>query len=196
MQTSPSDIAAALESGGFLQSVAGDDFERVVAAGSALASGSAPALLFTGLAGCGKTLAASILARVAFRRSEIPHMDARKIRCAAVTAFAADCEIAPGVPVDCFRLARCGDILLDDLGAETPVNVYGTPTDLVSEYLVNYCDEKKASRCIITTNLTGTGEKGSILARYGDRIFSRLAERFAWIDFTGGDKRVANIRRF
>lgn len=192
MQTSPSDIAAALEKGGFLPSVAGPDFDRVAAAGSALASGSASALLLTGLAGCGKTLAASILARVAFRRSELPHMDARTIRCAAVTAFAADGEIAPGVPVDCFRLARCGDILLDDLGAETPVNVYGTPTDLVSEYLVNYCDEKKAARCIITTNLDGKG----ILARYGDRIFSRLAERFAWLSFTGADKRIANIRRF
>ena len=192
MQTSPSDIAAALESGGFLRSVAGPDFDRVVAAGSALAAGSASALLLTGRAGCGKTLAASIIARVAFRRSELPHMDARTIRCAAVTAFSADGEIAPGVPVDCFRLARCGDILLDDLGAETPVNVYGTPTDLVSEYLVNYCDEKKASRCIITTNLNGSG----ILARYGDRIFSRLAERFAWLDFTGGDKRVAKIRKF
>ena len=184
-----------LERGGFTRAAAPEDFDRVCRAAADLESGTIRALLFTGRAGCGKTLAATIIARRVFFQTDIA------LGCVPDTAhlkpFVLRGYQVPQLEDDdmrrqtCFRRAMLGDIVLDDIGTESPALVYGTPTDLVPEFLASYCDRDYTSRraivprVIVTTNLDGNG----IRARYGERILSRLLETFAWLPFKGGDKR-------
>lgn len=179
-------MAEYLESSGFRASVAGPDFPRVVRAAEDMESGRTSALLFTGRVGCGKTLAARLIARRVFRHdSSNRHLDAQEVRGYAVRAL-------DETMLHCFRLARIGDILLDDFGTDTQIVDFGTTTDPVSEFVSNFCDGPRRARCIITTNL----DSAAIRARYGSRILSRLDATFAVLHFNGGDHRAALRREY
>lgn len=186
-----------LERGGFTRAAAQEDFDRVCRAAEDLEAGNIRAVIFTGRAGCGKTLAATIIARRVFIQSAIRDGTIDERMAARFKPYVLHGYQVPQLEEDdmrrqtCFRTARCGDIVLDDIGTESPALVYGTPTDLVPEFLASYCDRDYTSRraivprVIVTTNLDGNG----IRARYGERILSRLLETFAWLPFKGGDKR-------
>lgn len=181
-----------LERGGFTSALAPEDFGRVARAAADMESGKIRAIVFTGRAGCGKTLAATIIARRLFVDREFIADMRRRFPCRDWGPYILKGYQVPQLEDDdqrrltCFRTARCGNIVLDDIGTESPALVYGTPTDLVPEFLASFCDGLGFnSRCIVTTNLDGDG----IRARYGERILSRLLETFAWLPFKGEDKR-------
>lgn len=182
-----------LERGGFTRAAAPEDFDRVCRAAEDLEAGNIRAVIFTGRAGCGKTLAATIIARRVFLQSAVRDGTVDERMAARFKPYVLHGYQVPQLEEDdmrrqtCFRTARCGDIVLDDIGTESPALVYGTPTDLVPEFLASFCDGVgcRHGLCIVTTNLDGAG----IRARYGERILSRLLETFAWLPFKGADKR-------
>ncbi len=73
-------------------------------------------------------------------------------------------------------------LLLDDLGVESL-------TDKAEEYLFKLFDERKHIT-VISTNLT----LDEIRARYGTRIFSRMAGDYKFVEFEGDDWRVRNLK--
>lgn len=186
-----------LERGGFTRAGAPEDFERVCRAAADLEAGEIRALILTGCAGCGKTLAASIVARRAFPARNIargwrPQSQDWRARYRPRIVHGYEVPRMEEDEAAAFRACRCGDIVLDDMGTEHPVQVYGTPTDLVAEYLASFCDGTGFgdTACIVTTNLSAD----ELRNRYGERILSRLVETFAWLPFKSGDKRAKKAR--
>ena len=93
-----------------------------------------------------------------------------------------------------FRTATLCDVLLDDFGADEAGRVYAVETDLCAEFFKNYCDKADSRKhCLVTTNLP---DREAVRDRLGDRIFDRLLESFAWLQFKGADKRAEKARSF
>jgi len=74
---------------------------------------------------------------------------------------------------------RPQDALLDDLGAEVPINDYGVKRETMTEYITGRYDEWKICGALthISTNLTDK----ELTERYGDRAVSRLREMCVWV---------------
>lgn len=70
-------------------------------------------------------------------------------------------------------------IVLDDIGTEEPINVYGSKRYAFAEIIDNA--EKNGNIVIITTNLG----KDELMFRYGERIFERIISTTNRIKFTG-----------
>jgi len=78
------------------------------------------------------------------------------------------------------------NVLLDDLGAEKPVNDYGIVSELAGDFIVRYHElADEGMRLIVTTNLT-TAELDE---RYGGRVLSRLKDLCVPLRLNGKDKR-------
>ena len=202
--TPDADIAADLEAGGYTRDKAGGDFPRVLAAVRAMLAGEIDGLVLTGKTGCGKTTAARAIA---------PHVLDRPSGC--VVRFPddpppTDTAYTDGWLVECSNqevVAACApteddpwrklasprsSVLLDDMGAERPVLVFGNKTDPVALFVHEWSGEPKRGRLIATTNFDAEG----IRKRYDDRVLSRLIERCGWLSMTAPDHRLARIRKF
>ncbi len=77
-----------------------------------------------------------------------------------------------------------GNVILDDLGAESIKNEYGVKRDIVGEFICRYHTRGKG-RMFITTNLRGT----ELLDRYGGRVVDRLKQLCVPVRMTGKSKR-------
>lgn len=77
-----------------------------------------------------------------------------------------------------------GNIVLDDLGAESLVNDYGVKRDIVGEFICRYHSLGKG-RMFITTNLRGN----ELLDRYGGRVVDRLKQLCVPVRMNGESKR-------
>ena len=80
------------------------------------------------------------------------------------------------------------NIILDDLGAEKPINDYGVLYEPAAEFIIRYYDIGK-KRMIIATNLNTP----QLDDRHGGRLLSRLREKCYPLHFTGKDKRQWQI---
>lgn len=197
-------IAADLEAGGYTRDKAGDDFPRVLAAVRAMLAGEIDGLVLTGKTGCGKTTAARAIA---------PHLlDCPEGFVAAIPGLPPPAETAwrDGLLVPCGEqdvidasapsdddphriLAHATQsVLLDDLGAERPVLVFGNKVDPAALFIHKWSEAKDRGRLIVTTNFDAEG----IRKRYDDRVLSRLVERCGWLAMTAPDHRLSRIRKF
>ena len=203
-ETPDAAIAADLEAGGYTREKAGADFPRVLAAVRAMLAGEIDGLVLSGKTGCGKTTAARAIA---------PHLlDRPDGFVAAIPGLPPPAETAwrDGLLVPCGEqdvidtstpneddphriLAHATQsVLLDDLGAERPVLVFGNKVDPVALFIHKWSGEPKRGRLIITTNFDAEG----IRKRYDDRVLSRIVDRCGWLAMTAPDHRLANLRKF
>ena len=74
--------------------------------------------------------------------------------------------------------------MLDDIGAESPVNDFGVRKEPVGEFLMAYYARGRG-RILATTNL----DYGKFAERYGARVASRLKTLFVPLRLLGKDKR-------
>ena len=74
-------------------------------------------------------------------------------------------------------------LVIDDLGAESPVSHYGPTTNVIGEIILRRYEKKY--RTFATTNEDDRG----LLAKYGDRVYSRMIEMFNFIEYKGSDRR-------
>ena len=75
-------------------------------------------------------------------------------------------------------------IVLDDIGTEEPINIYGSKRYAFSELIDNA--EKNGNILIITTNLN----KDEIISRYGERVLDRIISTTKRVEFKGKSFRV------
>jgi DNA replication protein DnaC len=75
-------------------------------------------------------------------------------------------------------------LILDDLGAERAQSNFGQPREIAAEFIMRY-HAKGAGRLFVTTNLTGE----ELLARYQQRVLTRLTDMMHFVKFTGASKR-------
>ncbi len=174
-------VASRLTAGGFLPSVAGEDFDRVCEAyATALAANPMRDLLLQGKCGCGKTFAARILSRS--RRFALDFIDC------ANPVNVGWLDVKEHYTVN--QIYERG-FVLDDLGAERPSNEYGVLFNPVADFLCWYYSQtqKRGRVCkypsIVTTNLSAE----DLSARFGQRIVSRIYELFVVCPMQGEDKR-------
>jgi hypothetical protein len=177
----PSDdrISRAIEGGGFLRSVAGDDFDLAVKAISESVRQS-KGLLLTGSCGCGKTMLMRILySRCGHSRYwySLPSddclwtMDARQNRN--------------------IRESYQEWPFIDDLGTEVRTE-YGRRVDFVADYIRMYHDNaymNLGGRMFVTTNLDSNG----LLELYDERVVDRLMDMCVVLRFGGSSKRERTI---
>lgn len=79
-----------------------------------------------------------------------------------------------------------GVVLLDDVGAEHPENVYGVKFEPILEFLTRWSELKRENAVlIITTNFTSA----ELDERYGGRFYSRLKDACVPLKLLGADKR-------
>lgn len=76
------------------------------------------------------------------------------------------------------------NLRIDDLGAETPLTNYGFKRELAGEFICHYYRHGRG-RLFITTNLMPE----NLLARYDQRVFTRIFEMCEDYVFTGDNKR-------
>lgn len=77
-----------------------------------------------------------------------------------------------------------GNVILDDLGAESIKNEYGVKRDIVGEFICRY-HSHGTGRLFITTNLRGE----EITDRYGGRVVDRLKQLCVPVHMDGKSKR-------
>ena len=165
---------------GFSAEIAGDDYRRLYSAW--LETGGVKGLVISGAFGCGKTVAAKAI---------YPN---------AWAVYCAERWSVDGVIEDIKERQPDGwdrDVILDDLGADTPRSDYGIIIDPLGEFIIKRHRDwqywvasgadmtKRRGKTIITTNLT----MDAILERYKERVFSRLSQMCVHVEMKGGDKR-------
>lgn len=195
------DIAAALESGGFSRALAGPDFDRLVSAARLVLDGEYRGIILHGAPGSGKSLAASILAPGLLDR--IPALDwSEEHPRYPVPAVRVDCVNLPLLDKESRNdicLAKGAAFWVEDMGIEDPLNEFGVRVDPVAMLLSNI---RPDTPMIITANLERRDPaSGNVLSpddairfRYGDRAASRLCEGFIWLKFTSGDHRLRRMK--
>lgn len=168
-------IEAWIEAHGWTRQVAGEaDFNAALSA-IETAIDHRLGLVISGEYGSGKTRLAEAFA------ASFGHY--RKIRC--------------GIVEDLRMLTRewmednaenlfAGIVLLDDVGAEHPENVYGIKFEPILEFLTRWSELKRENAVlIITTNFTSA----ELDERYGGRFYSRLKDACVPLKLLGADKR-------
>lgn len=90
------------------------------------------------------------------------------------------------------RIIESKQLIIDDLGTEDFINVFGSRRNLLQEIIFERYDKGPDFRTYYTTNLT----LQEIQEFYGSRILSRLTETAFWDEttLTGGDRRLGECR--
>ena len=145
-----------------------------------------PNLLLMGESGLGKTfLLEAIAERISARR--LPALSVSAFR--MLEAMRAYHFGSAGEDVAFRRMVDCDLLLIDDLGTEPLLN------NITVEYLFTLLSERGAARrhTVIATNLL----PGDLMARYGERVMSRLLDRglSTAIRLTGADLRLSGGNR-
>ena len=167
-------IAAHLEHHGWMKSVAGDeDFNAVVEAAYRINTDEKckrVGIILSGEYGVGKTTVAKLIANcpAVFNMSLQEQVDYLEY-----SGYA-----------DYINKIMTGDVILDDVGAETIKNNFGTKVDLVGSFITRF-HLKGTGRLFITTNLHGD----ELAERYGGRVISRLKDLCIPVPLHGVDKR-------
>ena len=169
-----------LEKKGWLKSVAGsDDFTAAIKTLGAMRKEKGVGVLICGSYGVGKTKLVNIFAdyfgcenRIRLGiRAELKKFDEKYIE------------------YNCSQLYD-HNVLVDDLGAEEPVNEYGVRYESAADFIISFHERwDHEKRLLITTNLSIT----EIDSRYGGRIVSRLKDLCFPLALTGEDKRKWRI---
>lgn len=163
-----------LERGGFLRSVAGDDFDVAVNA-VRTASANGTGILLSGGCGTGKTLFMRTVAGMRSRKSRQWYW----IDCAdADSAWLLNRRENSRI-----RELLEYDLFIDDFGTEISVE-YGRRVDFVADFIRLYA-ERGEGRLFVTTNLTGRG----MLDAYDERVVDRLMDICVAAKFTGRSHR-------
>lgn len=173
---SSDEIASYLESNGWKRATAGETVFGSAVGSVALMIETGLGLIVSGEYGVGKSTLATLVAR-GFRspvfKVNLAVVDELRKLTRSYLEF--NCE-EPWTKT----------VLLDDLGAEHPVNEYGVRLETAGDFIVKYhALREPGSRLIITTNLT-TSELDE---RYGGRVLSRLKDLCVPLRLEGGDKR-------
>lgn len=177
----PSDesIAMSMEKGGFLRSVAGDDFDRAIKAVSESVRQS-KGILLTGQCGCGKTM----LMRILHSRCGHPKY--------WYSCPSDDCLwLLDARQNSNIKRSYLEWPFIDDLGTEVRTD-YGRRTDFVADYIRMYHDNAYLNcggRMFITTNLDSNG----LLELYDERVVDRLMDMCVVLKFSGKSKRERTI---
>ena len=171
--------ARTLEEMGWRKGVAGADFSVGVDAFlECVFSGPPKGLLISGASGVGKTAYAkavlgAFLAHTVRKPLTLNLSDPE-------TLALIDYEREPDIVEEfCSR-----SLILDDLGAERAQSNFGQPREIAAEFIMRY-HAKGAGRLFVTTNLTGE----ELLARYQQRVLTRLTDLMHFVKFTGASKR-------
>ena len=169
----------ALEKHGFSKSIAGKaDFNAAVKACEIMAASPNLGLIVSGKYGVGKTkLLNAIKSLMADKPAWINLGDPNDL----------ECLTDEWMDYHCANFYK-RNVILDDLGAEKPVNEYGVRSEIVADFIIRYHLQGKG-RIIISTNLNTVG----IDDRYGGRFLSRLKDLCVPLRFTGNDKRNWSI---
>ena len=168
-------IALALEACGFKREIAGEEDFNAAIKTIITAHTFHRGIIIAGKYGVGKTCLANAIVQMLGRRNfRIQSMndpeDVDFLSEESIT-FWADVVYERGV-------------LLDDLGAEKPVNNFGVMQEVVGDFIVSY-HEKGCGIFIITTNLNAQ----ELDTRYGGRVLSRLKDMCIPLRLKGDDKR-------
>lgn len=168
-------IEAWLERKGWTRRIAGEtDFSAALAA-IETALDHRLGLVIAGEYGSGKTLLASAFA------ASLGHY--RKIRCGIVEDLRMlKREWMEDHAENLFERV----LMIDDVGAEHPENVYGVKVEPILEFLTRWSELKGENAVlIITTNLSSA----ELDERYGGRFYSRLKDACVPLKLLGADKR-------
>ena len=163
-----------LEEHGWKREVAGDeDFNAIVEAIYKISTDSKfkrMGIILSGEYGVGKTTVAKLIANcpAVFNMSLQEQVDYLEY-----SGYA-----------DYINKIMTGDVILDDVGAETIRNNFGTKVDLVGSFITRF-HLKGTGRLFITTNLHGD----ELAERYGGRVISRLKDLCIPVPLHGVDKR-------
>ena len=173
--------ARALEETGWRRSAAGiEDFSVGVEAFlNCIFSDPPKGLLISGASGVGKT---------AYAKAVLGAFMAHTVRKPLTLNLAdpetlalIDCEREPDIVEEfCSR-----SLILDDLGAERAQSNFGQPREIAAEFIMRYHAKCSGHRLFVTTNLTGA----ELLARYQQRVLTRLTDMMHFVKFTGASKR-------
>lgn len=162
-----------VEAAGWSKTIARNDWDGAIEV-AATAYKNNLGLLLAGNAGVGKTAFAMALST--FSKGYCEFIDLAD----PIDADTMDIYAYPNRTAE--RIWR--NLILDDMGAEQTFSDYGRMRELVGEFICHYHSRGNGT-IIITTNLTGK----DFLARYGQRVMSRLNDMCMVYRFEGTDKR-------
>lgn len=129
-------------------------------------------VIITGKFGCGKTHFVRSLA--------IPHCKFVDMTLPDSVAYLKDNEDCRSEIENILNY----NVVIDDMGAENLLNVYGVKRNVVGEFICQY-HRLGRGRLFITTNLSGA----ELLDRYDGRVVDRLKQLCVPIRMTGESKR-------
>ena len=181
--TTRDSIAIYLERHGWTRRIAGEkDFTAAIEA-IKLADDSGLGLLIAGPCGVGKTLLVKLVAKAygphRFLELSDPN-DVEKLSNEWQELWSED--------------LNAENVVLDDIGAESPVNDYGVRLEPVAVFLAQRHNRFAGfpfPRLFATTNLNS----GELDNRYGGRMYSRLKDLCVPLRLTGPDKRRWKIAK-
>ena len=175
-------IEASIEAHGFTRRIAGDaDFDAVLRATAAVLGRQKIGIYFAGAVGVGKTAAARAASAAVAELGE----RSAPIR---ITAYSTeDMKRLDETAESAF--GRMPDHIVDDIGTDVALREYGNSIDPFAKFVMAWDAridmDLPTSLLYVTTN----ANKDAVVARYGARVFDRLAWRLAVCNLSGGTKR-------
>lgn len=181
MESLEARIKESLEGHGFSEAVAGrDDFASVVRAVSLVLAHRKLGIYFTGVVGVGKSCAADAAARTITKLLQ---------RRAHVFGSAFNAEQLARL-VERAKTGMWDDFLIDDIAADGIRREYGNSIDPFAEFVMRWYDYNQTGPGGVSLLYVTTNEPAQkVEARYGSRVFDRIASVLAVCNMAGSTKR-------